>query len=202
MSDAVRTWGATAAFLVVWVAVYGGASAASAHVPWRVRVDLPFEPVGPFVPWAAVAYVSMGVLLTLVPVVLRTWARVRPVFLAMLVETLLAAACFVALPVERVPWADPPPSNAVMAWADAMNLERNYLPSLHVTYAVTAALALGRRSPRWGFVAGAWAAAIAASTLLLRYHYVLDVAAGGLLAWAADRWAHRGPGYAGAPEEP
>jgi membrane-associated phospholipid phosphatase len=190
VTDAVRVWGATAAFLVGWTTVYGAASWASGFVPWSVHVALPVEPVGPLVPAAAVVYVSMGALLTLVPLVLRTWDAVRPVFAALVVETALAAACFVALPVAKEPWLDPPPTNLAMAWADAMNLERNYLPSLHVTYAVTAALALGRRSPRWGVVGGAWAVAIAASTLLLRYHYVLDVVTGVALAWVTHRSCH------------
>lgn len=202
MRDALRTWGATAAFLALWVAVYGGASAASAHVPWRVRVALPWEPLGPVVPAAAPVYVSMGALLTLVPLVLRRWAVVRPVFRALIAETFAAAACFVALPVERAPWLDPPASTPVMAWADAMNLERNYLPSLHVTYAVTAALALRRASPAWGALGLAWATAIAASTLALRYHYVADVVAGVALAWAADRWAHRSARPLEAPCSP
>lgn len=191
MSDALRVWGATGAFLVLWTTVYGTASWAGARVPWSIRVALPFEPLGPLVPEAAAVYVSMGALLALLPLVLRRWEAVRPVFAALVAETLLAAACFVLLPVAREPWAEPPATNAVMALADAMNLEGNFLPSLHVTYAVTAALALARRSRGWGVLGGVWAAGIAASTLVLRYHYALDVVAGLALALAADRWAHR-----------
>ncbi len=190
-ADTMWVTAATVAFLVLWTTVYGAASALSAYVPWQVHVALPFEPFLPLVPAAAVPYTSLAGLLLLVPLAGRTRANVLPVFRGLVAQTLVAAVCFVVLPVAREPWLDPPPTTAFMAMADAMNLDRNYLPSLHVSYATTAALALARRGRGWGAVGWTWALAITAATLLLRYHYVLDAAAGLALAAAADWWGHR-----------
>jgi membrane-associated phospholipid phosphatase len=182
-SDAVRVSGATVLFLVLWIVIYGGASALSAHVPWSVGVALPGEQHIPLVPLAAPVYVSMGALLLLAPLVLRTWQRVWPLFAVLLVETLAAALVFVLLPVRAEPWIEPEPQGWFMGLADQMNLERNFLPSLHVAYSLTAARAIGEHAPRWlSAVAWAWAVLISLSTLLLRQHYLLDVVAGALLA--------------------
>lgn len=184
-------------FLASFVVLFGGADQLSAHVPWRVAVDLPFEARIPFVPAMSFVYLSLDVLLLMAPFVLRSWKELLPLFAALLAETVVAAVVFVALPVA--PNLPPIPQvdglvGLAFAVADRLNLERNLLPSLHVAYAVTAALALTRRSGLAGraLLLG-WAAAIAASTLLLRQHFVFDVVAGAVLGWAAwrlvGRWA-------------
>ena len=61
--------------------------------------------------------------------------------------------------------------------ADVMNLERNDLPSLHVAFAFTLAMAFAPRARPVGRVLlYAWAIVTALSTLLTRQHHVLDVA--------------------------
>ncbi|QRK09104.1 phosphatase PAP2 family protein [Archangium violaceum] len=177
-------------FALFFLVVYGGASAVTGFYTWGVRVDLPFERHIPFVPaWAAV-YVSMDLLLLLSLLVFRTWREMAPFVLALCLETVLGAACFLLLPVE-VAW---PPREVSGGWAsvfflaDTMNLERNYLPSLHVAFACTAALAYGERG---GWLArslfGLWAMAITASTLLIHEHHLADVLAGAILAWGTWR---------------
>jgi membrane-associated phospholipid phosphatase len=184
----VRVWAATLVFLILWIVIYGGASALSAYVPWRVSVALPGEEHIPLVPLAAVPYVSMGGLLLLAPVVLRTWARVQPLFVVLVLETVVAALVFVVLPVRAEPWIEPEPQGLFMGLADQMNLERNFLPSLHVAYSLTAAHAVAGHAPRWlGALAWGWAVLIAISTVLLRQHYVLDVLTGALLAAVVSR---------------
>lgn len=185
-------------FALFFLAVYGGASWVTGFYSGGLRVDLPIERHIPFLPaWAAV-YVSMDALLLLSLLVFRTWRDMVPFALALCVETVVGAVCFLVLPVE-VAW----PARVVEgSWArvfflaDTMNLERNYLPSLHVAFACTAALAYAERS-RWlgrGLFA-LWAAGIAASTLLIHEHHVVDVVAGALLAWGTWRlvapWARR-----------
>ncbi|WP_164018078.1 phosphatase PAP2 family protein [Pyxidicoccus trucidator] len=184
--ELVLTGSLTVGFALFFLAVYGGASWVTGFYSGGLRVELPFERHIPFVPaWAAV-YVSMDVLLLLSLLVFRTWRDMVPFALALCVETVVGAVGFLVLPVE-VAW----PARVVHGgWAevfflaDTMNLERNYLPSLHVAFACTAALAYAERS---GWLArtvfGLWAAGIAASTLLIHEHHLVDVVAGALLAW-------------------
>jgi membrane-associated phospholipid phosphatase len=181
----------TVGFALFFLLVYGGASWVTGFYSGGFRVDLPFERHIPFVPaWAAV-YVSMDVLLLLSLLIFRTWRDMVPFALALCAQTVVGAVGFLLLPVE-VAW----PTRVVQGgWAevfflaDTMNLERNYLPSLHVAFACTAALAYSERS---GWLArtvfGAWTAAIAASTLLIHEHHLVDVVAGALLAWGTWRF--------------
>ncbi|MFP2910083.1 phosphatase PAP2 family protein, partial [Pyxidicoccus sp. 3LFB2] len=180
----------TMGFALFFLAVYGGASWVTGFYPGGLRVDLPFERHIPFIPgWAAV-YVSMDVLLLLSLFVFRTWRDMVPFALALCVETVVGAVGFLVLPVE-VAWPARVVhggSAGVFFLADTMNLERNYLPSLHVAFACTAALAYAERSGWLGrTLFGLWAAAIAASTLLIHEHHLLDVVAGALLAWGTWR---------------
>ena len=167
---------------------YGGASALSGFVPWRIRVDLPFEQSIPFIPWSAVVYLSMDLLLLLAPLILKDPKRLAAFGGVLILQMLIAAPFFVLLPV-----ADAFPPRVVegaaapfFMLADTMNLERNYLPSLHVAFSVTAARAYGGRG--WWL----WASAIAASTVLMHEHYVIDVVAGAALAlFAFSLWFER-----------
>ncbi|CAM3717329.1 inositol phosphorylceramide synthase [Corallococcus sp. ZKHCc1 1396] len=185
-----RTGALALGFTLFFLAVYGGASWVTGFYAGGLRVDLPFEQHIPFIPgWAAV-YVSMDVLLLLSLFIFRTWRRMLPFALALCAETVLGALCFLVLPVE-VAW---PPRAVTGGWtqvfhlADTMNLERNYLPSLHVAFACTAAIAYGERSgPVARAVFALWALAIAASTLLIHEHHLVDVFAGALLAWGTWR---------------
>ncbi|RKH60084.1 phosphatidic acid phosphatase [Corallococcus interemptor] len=185
-----RTSAMACGFALFFLAVYGGASWVTGFYPGGLRVDLPVEQHIPFVPgWAAV-YVSMDVLLLLSLFIFRTWRQMLPFALALCAETVLGALCFLVLPVE-VAW---PPRAVTGVWAsvfqaaDTMNLERNYLPSLHVAFACTAALAYRERSgPVASTLFTLWALAIAASTLLIHEHHLVDVFAGALLAWGTWR---------------
>ncbi|RKH47659.1 phosphatase PAP2 family protein [Corallococcus llansteffanensis] len=185
-----RTGALAVGFALFFLAVYGGASWVTGFYPGGLRVDLPFEQHVPFIPgWAAV-YVSMDALLLLSLFIFRTWRQMLPFALALCAQTVVGALCFLVFPVE-VAWA---PRAVTGGWmqvfqlADTMNLERNYLPSLHVAFACTAALAYSERSgPVARGLFTLWALAIAASTLLIHEHHLVDVLAGALLAWATWR---------------
>jgi len=186
----------------VWTVLFGGSEWLASHVPWRVHVDFAWERHIPFVPLAAWIYASLNGLLLLSPFVLRTWRELLSLWLVLVAETAVAAAMFVVLPVESrfVPFVPPDGATGVVfRMADAVNLNGNLLPSLHVTYALTTALAFvhaAREHGRGWTVQGAWivwALAIAASTIVLRQHHALDVAGGVLLAvvgwFGFGRWA-------------
>ncbi|RKH25477.1 inositol phosphorylceramide synthase [Corallococcus praedator] len=185
-----RTGALACGFALFFLMVYGGASWVTGFYPGGLRVDLPFEQHIPFIPgWAAV-YVSMDVLLLLSLFIFRTWRQMLPFALVLCAQTVVGALCFLVLPVE-VAW---PPRAVTGDWtqvfhlADTMNLERNYLPSLHVAFACTAALAYRERSgPLARAVFALWALAIAASTLFIHEHHLVDVFAGALLAWGTWR---------------
>jgi membrane-associated phospholipid phosphatase len=180
-------------FALFWLVVYGGTSALTRRYPVRLRVHMGWELGLPFVPELSAVYLSLGVLLLLLLFVFRTWPELVPLVVVMSLQTLVAAACFLVLPVQD---AFPPvrvtgPWGALFSLADTLNFDGNYLPSLHVAYAVTAALAIGRRAGPVGRSAVlAWAAAIAASTMLLHQHYLADVVAGFLLATLTMRVAY------------
>lgn len=183
-------------FVLLWLLLYGGADRLAALVPCRIQVAFAIESRIPFVPSAALAYLSMGLLLGLLPFALKTWQALFPVWLSLCVQTVLASACFVALPVQTM---FPPREasgwiGAVFDLADTLNLANNFLPSLHVAYATTAVLALQAHAAPWVRTGlWVWASLIAASTMLMHEHQLLDVIAGGLLAIVASnrcsRWA-------------
>lgn len=192
----------TAAFALLFAALYGGASLLTGLDPRRLDVALPFERAIPFVPAAAAVYLSGTVLLALAPFVLRRRRDLWALFCALAAETVAGAALFLALPVRGAfperQVEEGGLAAALFRFADDLNLERNELPSLHVALALTAALAYGRgRGPLARALLAAWALAVAASAVLIHEHHLLDVAAG--LALGAAGWRIAG-GRARRPE--
>ncbi|MHB1214740.1 MAG: fatty acid desaturase [Thiobacillus sp.] len=190
--------GMTILFCVLFVLFYGGASHLGTAIPWRFEVSLPFERAIPFVPEAAVVYLSLNILVGLAPFVLRTWRELFPLLVTLLAELLIGTMVFLTFPIQTTF----PERSAdgvigdIFAIADAINLEGNFLPSLHVAFAATAVLAYARKTGVLGRAAlYAWACAIALSTILMHEHHILDVVAGLLLAAFAWRvigkWAAR-----------
>ena len=180
--DAAFALTLSALFALLFAEVYGGANLLAGAVPWHVRPALAFEAAIPFLPAAATVYLSLPLLL--VCCALRADRRGAWTLFAVLCAELLAAApFFVLLPVETA-W---PPRVAAGVWrpffllADALSLPRNHFPSLHTAFALTAAwFAWRQKFPRRAWL-GAWAAAVVASTLLIREHHLADLA-GGLMA--------------------
>jgi membrane-associated phospholipid phosphatase len=188
------------AFALAFLFLYGGASWLSGFVPWRVAIAFDFESRLPFIAGAAAIYLSMLLLVGIAPFVLRDLQQILPLFLALLGATSVASACFVLLPVVDLPAPRPPPgaSGVLFRCADWLNLERNYLPSLHVAMATIAALAYAPHAklPIRGLLT-LWVVAIAASTMVTKQHYWLDVLTGlalGYVAWhMADGAVRRKP---------
>ncbi|HSF39955.1 MAG TPA: phosphatase PAP2 family protein, partial [Thermoanaerobaculia bacterium] len=170
-----------ALFLKIFVLVYGGASLLAGLRGELPRLYFAFELDLPFIPALAAVYLTGPLVLAAAPFVLRTWRDITPFFLTLTAETLTAGLCFLLFPVEQAY----PPRTASGLWgevfriADALNLDHNEVPSLHVAFAVTAALVFGRRCGRLGRTLFAlWAVFVSASTLLLHEHHLLDLAAG------------------------
>jgi membrane-associated phospholipid phosphatase len=188
----------TLAFAAWFALCYGAGSALPAYLPWRAQVALPMDAQIPFWPGAAALYLSITPMLLLAPMVLRDLRALLPLFAALMLETTVAALFFVSMPIDDTgaSCVESTLGCALFRIADTINLQHNNLPSLHVAFACTLALAY---SPRASQLGGAllyvWVLAVALSTLLTHQHYVLDVVAGMLLAlvcWrVAGSWARR-----------
>jgi membrane-associated phospholipid phosphatase len=178
-----------------WFALcYGGAAALAQFIPWRAQVELPIDARLPFWPGAAALYLTIGPALLLAPFVFRSVGALLPLFATLMLETAVAAALFLVFPVDDAPivCCEPGPSGALFRLADALNLHHNNLPSLHVAFACTLALAYAHRVSRGGvWLLFAWAVAVTASTMFTRQHFLLDLLAGVVLALVC--WRLAGP---------
>lgn len=166
---------------------------------FRVHVHSAAELHIPFVPAMAVVYISLNLMLALTPFVLRTWREITPLCVVMTIETLICASFFLLLPVELgyAPQAGLGEWGRFCGWVSAVSLQYNNMPSLHVAFAFTAAMAFSGKCGALGrrlFLV--WASLIAVSTVLIHEHHVADVVAGIALAVAMHRvyrWSAVGP---------
>jgi hypothetical protein len=169
-------------FFKVFSSVYGGASLL-ARVRRAPSTDFyfPWEMHLPFVPSWSVVYLSVPLLILLTPFILRTWRTFTPFVLTLTVETLIAGIFFLLVPVSQ---AYPPRVaygffGGVFHLVDRLNLDYNKFPSLHIAFAVTAAIVFGRRCGWLGrTLFSLWIVAVGASTLLIHEHQILDLATG------------------------
>jgi PAP2 superfamily len=179
------------AFAAYFWIVYLTGNFVAAHAAVRRQVALPFESAIPFVPWAAVIYLTVTPLFCLAPFIFRTPERLLPLFVTMCVEVTVAGIVFCLFPVEL---SFPPHEVAGAAGflyrlAGDVALSYNCVPSLHVALALTCAYtyaSVGAR--RWRIFIWSWAGAIVASTLLTHQHHLADLAAGIILAGLAVRY--------------
>ncbi|HEX4963516.1 MAG TPA: phosphatase PAP2 family protein [Thermoanaerobaculia bacterium] len=174
-------------FSKIFFSIYGGASLLAGlrhvrpdfHFAWELRL--------PFIPWLAVVYLTVPALLLATPFILRTWRSFTPFFLALTAETLVGGIVFLALPMAQVYPARVASGvgGAIFHLADRLNLQYNEFPSLHIAFAVTAAIVFGRRcGPLGKTLFALWLAGTGLSTLLLHEHHTLDLASGAVLGLA------------------
>lgn len=184
----LRYAAALSAANALWFAlVFGGMDFLTAHRTFRVPVHFPAELSIPFVPVMTVFYMSLYLLFLMAPFVLRTRREFRAIVVTLAVMILCAGIGFLLFPANL---AFPQPREedlgiwaALFHLADWLNLTYNLLPSLHVAFAVACvAIYAPRASAMVRTALWSWAAMIAASTVLIHQHHVLDVATGWLLA--------------------
>jgi fatty acid desaturase len=175
----------TALMMLAFAAVYGAGEALYARADVRFDFTTALDHAMPFYPAAAFVYLCVTPLLLAAPFVFRTPERLLPFGAAVLVELLAALAIYYVAPAEgaQVSYDSGGLIGGAMWLADAINLDGNSMPSLHVALATSAAwgyapyLRTGSRRSVY-----ALAAAIAASTLLTHQHVIADVVAGAALA--------------------
>src|SRR5215210_1809656 len=171
-------------FSKIFFSVYGGASLLAKLRGARPGFHFAWELELPFVPSLAIVYLSVPLLLLLTPFILRTWKNFTPFFLTLTAETLIGGVFFLLLPMaqaypERIASGF---GSTIFRLADRLNLDYNEFPSLHIAFAVTAAIVFGRRCGWLGrtlFLL--WAVGVAVSTLFMHEHHLLDLVGGAVL---------------------
>lgn len=137
-------------------------------------------------------YLSQFVLTGMVPLLLTQredlWRYVRTVG----IMSSLSGVVFVVFPTSA-PARDAAIQTIPMRFLSVADGPLNAMPSLHAAF-VVAMILLSRRvfGSRTLVALGLWGVAILFSTLATKQHYALDLLAGGVLGWLADRVAWRG----------
>ena len=181
-----------AAAYAFWAVAYFATSSWNAGRAWIV---FDWDPVWflPVVPAFVAVYLSAYLMPFFVLWTLRDVARFRRLMAVTIGVIAFCAACFVIWP-ATILRSDPGGGfwAGILAWLYRADQPTDLFPSLHVALAFLMAKAVGRERPAWHPAMLAWATLIALSTLLIRQHYLVDVIAGVVVAYAA--WiAYRGP---------
>lgn len=163
---------------------------------WSVPVmtlddAVPFQPE----PWAWV-YLSQYFFTGTLPLLLTSRETLRRYVAALAMMSAPGFAAFLFFPTSGPRPAEVGGSLA-MRWIAACDGTLNAFPSLHAAFIVCMSMLawrmFGREHP-WRVVAVSvlWGGAILFSTLATKQHYTLDLVAGAVLGWLADRLAWRG----------
>jgi membrane-associated phospholipid phosphatase len=175
-----------------FVLVYGGMDALTARRSFRVPVHFPSELAIPLVPAMTLFYMSIYLLFWMAPFVLRTRREFRALVTTLAIAIFCGGIGFLLFPADLA-FAQPREEElgiwaGLFHLADKLNLTYNLLPSLHVAFAVICVAIFSARAPLAGKVLlWSWAVMIAASTVLIHQHHLLDVATGWLLALVCVR---------------
>jgi membrane-associated phospholipid phosphatase len=173
--------------------IYGGADWVTGRHTYRVRLHLDAEVRIPFVPASVLGYLSTYLLLAAPPFVLRSRRELQALAATLLAVILAAGVCFLIVPAEPAfpPLGESGVWDGLVRFAKWVARTHNYAPSLHVALSVVCVAVYARHAGRVGRVLlWLWAAGIAASTLLLHQHYLVDVVTGLLLGLAGVRWVY------------
>lgn len=167
-------------FIAAEVRTWGTASAPA------IALDrmIPLQPA-----WALVYGVVYLFLILLPLFVVREPGHVRRTLHAYLAVWITAYAVFLLYPTSAPRPEDVPAGGGFTGWGIralyGSDPPFNCFPSLHVAHSFVSALAVLRIHRGLGRFAIVCAALVGVSTLFTRQHYVLDVVAGALMAWAA-----------------
>ena len=157
----------------------------SRHVP-----ELALDRALPLVPSWALVYGALYLFLILLPiVVVRQDELIRRTVYAYLLIWITSYVFFFVVYPTAAPRPDRVSGEGFAVWGlralYSSDPPYNCFPSLHVAHSFVSALACSRVHGRLGTIAVVSATLVALSTLLTKQHYVLDVVAGGVLAFVA-----------------
>ena len=178
---------ALASALVSLVPLYFGIGSMTLGRPLH-RPELALDRAVPLEPAWMLVYGSLFVWVLLPLLVVRQEQLFRRAMKAYLMVLTVAYVGFVTYPTVA-----PRPAEVLgegfSAWClrlqYSMDQEFNCFPSLHVAHSFVSALTSYRVHRGVGFAAVLWAVLIGVSTLFTKQHYVVDVIAGTLMAFAA-----------------
>jgi membrane-associated phospholipid phosphatase len=162
---------------VAFFAVYPAMNWITASRPARLQLYLPEELAVPFVPELIWVYLSMYALF-LVPPLLLPAERMPALGKQLIAGTLASGLVFLLLPAELGFVRAIPDGSPSAAYALLFRLDRphNQMPSLHVLFSAAIALACAECArPLVRVALHVWLAVIAASTLLVHQHHVIDL---------------------------
>ena len=157
---------------------------------WPVyRPEIALDRVVPLQPAWMLVYGSLYVFAFLLPIaVVRQPGLFRQALKAFLAVMIVAYAGFMLFPTAG-PRPDAVPGAGFFSWTLRVLYDidpsHGCFPSLHVAYAFVSALTVYRVHRGVGIAALVWTALIGASTLFTKQHFVVDVIAGALMAYAA-----------------
>ena len=161
------------------------------HGPYRIFLETPLDSALPLAPIFAIPYVSLipyiGVsLLAFLFFRVRVY---RSAATTMIIVWFISYACFFFLQsyVVRPHIAGTAPFSAMVRGIYAIDRPYNDFPSLHTSLSTIIAMHWWRVDRRAGIAAAAWTALIVVSTLLIKQHYLADVA-GGLALGVSGSW--------------
>ena len=175
------------------------AAVGTVHAP-----ELPWDRAVPLQPTWALIYGALYMFLIVLPViVVREEAHIRRTFWTYLAVWITAYVCFLVYPTVA-----PRPSEVVgdgfAVWGLRFLYDAdppyNCFPSLHVAHSFVSALTCYRLDRRLGHGALFCASLVAISTLFTKQHYIADVVAGIVLAFAAYVLILRGYPRRNVPE--
>ena len=160
------------------------------HGPYRLFLRSPIDQALPVVPIFVVPYVSLQPFIygSLVIFLLFRTRIFQSAVLSMIVTFLVSYAFFAFLQtyVERPVLTGGDVLTRMIRDVYAGDHPFNDFPSLHVSTSAIIAIHWWRFSRRFGPVPAIWAALIAMSTVLVRQHYLADVAGGLILAFGTS----------------
>jgi membrane-associated phospholipid phosphatase len=176
------------------------------HGPYRLFLRSPIDQALPVVPIFVVPYVSLQPFIygSLVIFLLFRARIFQSAVLSMIVTFLVSYVFFAFLQtfVERPSLTGGDVFTRMVRDVYAGDHPFNDFPSLHVSTSAIIAIHWWRFSRRFGPIPAFWAALIAMSTVLVRQHYLADVAGGLILAFGTSlfflRLLDRQPGGAQA----
>ena len=151
----------------------------------------------PFWPWTSWCYLPFYAAIFIIAIIgFRHRALFNRAVLAVVLVMTLGAVGHVLIgaeyprPVLSPPYPDL--SSAFLAAVQRIDPPGNVFPSLHVAHTNMLSLVLMKDRPRLGLVTLTMAILLAASTLTTKQHFIADVVAGYVLAFAGAYWARRG----------
>ena len=156
----------------------------------RYVPELALDRALPLIPSWAIVYGALYLFLILLPVfVIRQDGLIRRTVYAYLLIWITAYVFFFVVYPTAAPRPDKVSGEGFAVWGlralYSADPPYNCFPSLHVAHSLVSALACSSVHRRLGIIAMLSAALVALSTLFTKQHYVLDVVAGGLLAFLA-----------------